>query len=79
MAEATSINIRQTLFLVPTDDSIHDAKVHIWAGDQERPSLCHRADREKAYRLEEHPFDMEAGTKMCRACSFRIRKILDGK
>ena len=79
MSDTTSSNTSLTLFIVPTNESIHNAKVHIWSGDEERPSLCQRADRKNAYRLEEHPFGMDAETKMCRACSFALRKILDGK
>ena len=66
----------QTLFLVPTDQSGPDAKVHIWSGLKETRSLCGRADREGAYRPEEHPFNL-GEVLMCRACSFKLRKILD--
>ena len=66
----------QTLFLVPTDQSGPDAKVHIWSGLKDTPSLCRRADRKMAYRLEEHPFNL-GEVLMCRACSFKLLKILD--
>ena len=65
------------IFLVPTDRSAHNAKVHIRRKGAQSQSLCKRADRKDAYRSEEHPFNQGGDLSMCVACADKLVKIFE--